>query len=586
MRSITVDPRRLLAVALTTLLVASLSHLEPAQASDEPFGVLASGRNTTSQWQAYTIRSAGGHYRLEWSMDVEQDPLQIGAFFYTGDDEFRAGFTWTGFTYQESSHYELNVVPGSPIAGEPTIDADGYHQTAMIGGPFLGSAEEPKVTKILIWASGDLSGGSDWQLRTTPQAHLVTDDAGEVEMTSGTDAFVHLSQDFEGAAKAGVQRRVPPTPFGSGIGARAAAITSKTVEVEHALVGGFWTLGEGSPFSAQGYAMQVSGSNGYEQNCKVTPCSWYPLEPSSAIGPGTYRFDLSGGGAGIGTFGDAMLWGVDARLPTGGGASDPTPRVEAPLVMKETGNVNVFGQARFPGLPITTATDPHDDGAGSEAADVLGAELSGASVTYTREQQDLSLRFDLAPHESNALGTIPGILYAMEFKVGGTHYEVRVMKAAATSTSPSIGSTEYMALFRCAPDCTEQTRLSGAFSWPGRVAVYVQVPLSAISADEGSQLTDLRSYTAIGEASPGAVVPIDEVTLPSVSIPEARVELGIAPASTSESGVVFDVIAELSGGDYTASLPTRTLSTGDYRVWTRACMGVVCGPAKSVDLTV
>ena len=587
MRSIAVDARRLVAVLMTSLVVAAVMPLAPAHAAPAPLEFLAGGRDTSSQWAAYKIQSNGAQYRLDWTLQVREGPLQIGAYFYNGDDVFTGGFNWTAFTYQDSSYYEVNAVPGQPIVGEPTIDADGYRQTVSIGGWLLGSPEAAKFTKVLIWASGDLTRGSEWQLTAAPDARLATDKAGEVAMTSGTNAFVRLSGEFDGTAKAGVQRRVPPTPVGKGAGARAAALTSETVKVEHSLVGGFKPLGQGSPYSAQGYALQVSGPDGYQQNCQTSQCVWFPLKAPAALRPGTYRFDLTGGGAGIGTFGDAMLWGVDAYLPAGGDP-DPTPTVRTSLVEKVPGGVTLSGEASFPSSPLIVATDPEDDGAGpAGSADVVGAELSGAGFTYNPEKENLLVRWDLSEHVAAvAVGTPPSILYAKEFRVGGTRYEVRVLKGAATSSAPTpddVGT--YMALFRCAAECVEQTRLTGWFSWPMRSMVLVEVPLAAISAAEGSSLTGLRSFTAIGEASPGAVVPIDEMSLPSMSIPESRVEVGLAPAAVPEDDVVFDRRASLSKGTYAGSVSTDGLAPGSYRVWTRACLGLVCGGAASTDVT-
>jgi hypothetical protein len=585
MRPIAFDARRVVAGVMAALLLVGLIQLSPAQAAEPPMDVLASGRDTTSRWTAYKIRSDGGQYRLNWKYSAHQGPLQMGAYVYNGDDAFTAGFTWTAFTYQDSSYHEVNVVPGRPIVGEPTIDADGYTQTLGIGGFLFGAPGAPKFTKILIWASGDLKRGSEWELKATRDAHVATDGTGEVAITTGTEAFVHLSGDFEGAAKAGIQRRLPSTPVGNGGGVRTGALTSKTVEVKHALVGGFAPLGVGSPYSAQGYALQVSGPNQFEQTCQTKPCVWYPLKAPEALPAGTYRFDLTGGGAGIGTFGDAMLWGVDAHLPAGGDPG-PTPTIQTASVSKLPGGVSVSGGASFPSTAITTAGDPEDDGAGPiGAADVLGAELSGGGLTYNPDRQNLSIRWDLSTHDAGAVGTLPGVQYASEFLVGDTRYQVRAMRAAATSSAPSPNDAQvYMALFRCAQECTEQRRLTGSFSWPVRNVVLVEVPLSAISAGEGSQLTGLRNSAAVGEASPGAVMAIDEVRLPSAVIPESRVELGIAPASVAEGDVTFDARASLSGGAFSGTVSTDGLAAGDYRMWARACLGVVCGSATPLEV--
>ena len=577
--------RRMFAIVITSVVVTGLIPLQPAQAAAAPPKVLAGGRDTSSQWRAYSIRSNGGDYQFDWTMDVKKKPVQIGAYIYNGDDLFQAGFNWTAFTYQDSSHYEVNVIPGQPIIGEPTIDADGYRQKVSVGGRLYGTEDEPKITKVLVWSSGDLSGGVDWKLSTGPDAAIATEN-GQVAATSGKDAFVHLSEDFKGVAKGGVQRRVPPTPVGSGVGARGAAAMSLTYQVKHAFVGSFSMLGAGSPYAAQAYGLKVSGPDGYEKTCAVDQCTWYNAKPTLTPRPGSYRFDLTGAGVGIGTFGDVLLWGVDAYLPPG---RDPDPApfvVGTPSVDQGVQGVNVSGRAHFPVLPITSAKDSADDGTSGPvpAATILAAELTGAGISYDPQEQNLLVRSDLPMHDAYVAGTPPGLMYGTEFVVGGTRYEVRVMKNAATSAPSASSIEQYMALFRCAPDCVEQRRLSGTWGW-FRDMVLAEVPLSAIAAVEGSALTGIRSFTAIGEAQPGAIQQIDEVALPSAVIPQTRVEVGIAPASTPASEVTFDLQAELSKGLFTRSIPTQGMSQGNYRVWIRPCLGSICAVPEFADLT-
>ena len=103
--------------------------------------------------------------------------------------------------------------------------------------------------------------------------------------------------------------------------------------------------------------------------------------------------------------------------------------------------------------------------------------------------------------------------------------------------------------------------------------------LSALGANGGTELTGLRAFTAAGEATPGALHPLDEVSLSSAAIPASRVGPGIAPTSTPEEQVAFTVEADLLAGDFSGTIPTDGLSPGSYRVWARACLGDVCGPA-------
>ncbi len=263
--------------------------------------------------------------------------------------------------------------------------------------------------------------------------------------------------------------------------------------------------------------------------------------------------------------------------------------VGTPSALKVSGGVGVSGRATFSGATLAGATDPDLDGTG---AGPLGAELTGAALIYRPAQEDLLLRLDLSSLASDVVppglayygvpagAGLPGILYGAELRVGETRYEVRALRAAATADWPGA---KHVALYRCAPDCTEHAPLTGSFGTTGE-HVLVSVPLSALGAVEGTELTGLRAFTAAGEATPGALLVVDEVALSSSVIPASRVELGIAPASTPEDQVAFAVQADLLAGDFSGSIPTDGLSPGGYRAWARACLGDTCGPASFKEL--
>ena len=234
----------------------------------------------------------------------------------------------------------------------------------------------------------------------------------------------------------------------------------------------------------------------------------------------------------------------------------------------------VSGRAAFSGTSVAEATDPPDDGTGPAAVAALGAELTGAALVYRPEQEDLLLRLDLASLPPGA-GGLPGILYGADLLVSDTRYEVRAVRAAATANPPR---SLYAALYRCDPDCAEQAILTGSFGTTG-LRVLVALPLEAIGAAEGTALTGLRAFTALGEASPGALHQLDEAVLESSTVPTSRVELGVAATSTPASAVAFSRNASLDAGRFSGTIPTAGLSPGSYRAWARACLGDTCGPA-------
>lgn len=235
-------------------------------------------------------------------------------------------------------------------------------------------------------------------------------------------------------------------------------------------------------------------------------------------------------------------------------------------------HVSVSGWATYSGH-VTSIIDPTGDGL--PGAEVAGAELSGASLTYRLEAEDLLVRW-LLTSLPKTVGGSPAVLYGLEFDLGDVSYEVRALRAAATSIPPEAS---HFALYRCESICTEEASLSGSIGTTGD-EVRVSLPLEALGSDHGSRLTAPHAYVALGEATPAAGAALDEVTLPDVFLHSPEVDLGISPAGTAESDVAFDATAEFTDGDFTGSLDVSSLASGDYDVWARACLGEACGAAS------
>lgn len=247
--------------------------------------------------------------------------------------------------------------------------------------------------------------------------------------------------------------------------------------------------------------------------------------------------------------------------------------------------ITVSGRATFAGAAVASASDPPDDG--TEGAAEVGAELTGAELTYRPEQEDLFLRLRLSsvPRSPVPCATVtcvptrvgvPPVLYGLRFQLGATTYEVRALRVGGTAAPPA---TPYFALFRCAPTCTETARLNGGIGTTAPEMV-TSVPLAALGAQEGAALTGIRAFTAVGEAAPGAAVTLDQADLADAAIPGRSVALGIAPAGSPESEVDFDTQAGLTDGSFAGTLPASP--PGDYDVWARACLGTTCGSAKTL----
>jgi len=260
--------------------------------------------------------------------------------------------------------------------------------------------------------------------------------------------------------------------------------------------------------------------------------------------------------------------------------------------LREGDMISVSGWATFSGREVTAATDPSDDGAsvGPLTARDMGAELTGSSLTYRPEDEDLLVRLGLAelPVSSsracllaqcvfaNVGGGVPAVIYGLRFELGEARYEVRALRTGVTASAPAA---PYMALFRCDPDCTEQARLAGGIGTTG-AEVRVSIPLTSLGASGGGELRSIAAFTAVGEAGLGAVHPLDQVELPQAILPVALVSLGIAPAGTPQGEVVFSTDAAMEAGAFSGTVEASSLPAGEYEIWARACLGEACGTAS------
>ncbi len=247
-------------------------------------------------------------------------------------------------------------------------------------------------------------------------------------------------------------------------------------------------------------------------------------------------------------------------------------------LLKVPGGVGVFGRATISGATVVQATDPGGDGAtvGPVPARDLGAELTGAEVVYRHELEDLLVRVDLASLPPTTAG-LPGILYGLDLTAGTTRFQVRALRAAASSVP---AQSPYFSLYRCQTSCVLEAPLSGSFGTKGE-EVLISIPLARMGAGEGTSLTGLRAFTALGEAALGSAVPLDEAALPGAVVPATRVELGIAPASTPAANVVYTASADVFKGEFSGTVSTASRPPGSYRVWARTCLGAICGGAVS-----
>lgn len=244
--------------------------------------------------------------------------------------------------------------------------------------------------------------------------------------------------------------------------------------------------------------------------------------------------------------------------------------------VSEGQGVRVSGSAGFAGASFVSASDPPGDIHGPVGASA-GADLTGVTLTYRPEQEDVLVRLalDQLPGRSlNALGNVgglPAILYTLRFEVGGSAYELRALplaKDATTAFEPRIQ------LFRCTTVCAAVSQLPGGIGTTGE-EVRAAVPLASVGLSEGAAISSVEASTGLADPSGSQVQELDQMAVPDSVLPMRRVEVGVAPAGTPGEAVVFDRAASVAGGDFTGMRP-GAIPPGD-RVWVRACLGSLCG---------
>lgn len=141
----------------------------------------------------------------------------------------------------------------------------------------------------------------------------------------------------------------------------------------------------------------------------------------------------------------------------------------------------------------------------------------------------------------------------------------------------------YFALYECEPACTEVARLGGGIGTT-TTEIQVSLPLALLDLEEDPTLSSIIASTALGEASPGAIVGLDEVELPDASIPDPTIEVGIRPRAGSPVGIADPFFLELDDGAFSGGFDVSAFPPGAYRVWARLCLGANCGSHRSGDV--
>lgn len=250
---------------------------------------------------------------------------------------------------------------------------------------------------------------------------------------------------------------------------------------------------------------------------------------------------------------------------------DTGPRIglQSLSAQRAGGGVDVSGDVELGAVVATSHADSTTD-SGTAA---LGADLSGASISYRPETDDLLVdwRTTSMPSAPDAVwtqpgaGGMPGEVYSMAFTYGGSAWRVSATRVASDGSG---GTSAKFTLSKCSPTCTTVASLSGGFGTAGN-DVRASVPLSTLTGGP-SALTKVSAGVGL---QVGISQSADSVDLSDSAVLVSSVDVGAGPAGGRAEDVTFRP-ATLDRGRFSANgIPA---ASGDGRLWIRTCVAGTC----------
>ena len=176
-----------------------------------------------------------------------------------------------------------------------------------------------------------------------------------------------------------------------------------------------------------------------------------------------------------------------------------------------SGRLSVAGRPGFARTGVVSVAAAPGSGT---ATPVVGAALSDATIAYRANSQDLFVRQTL--QSMPAAGPVPvsgsGVLYGLRVTVGDLSYEVRVQRVLGPDYDVAGGAS--FGLFRetSSGSWTKVATLRGGYGTTGQEMVFA-LPLAALGAQSGAQLSGLTAFTALGSYATGPVTTLDRIDL-------------------------------------------------------------------------
>ncbi|MGH2755654.1 MAG: TolB family protein [Actinomycetota bacterium] len=175
-------------------------------------------------------------------------------------------------------------------------------------------------------------------------------------------------------------------------------------------------------------------------------------------------------------------------------------------------SLSVDGVPAFARTGTVWIEDAVPDGLAPKLGQV--GELLGARISYRPLLNDIYVVLELEsmPRTPALAAVTAGAVYGMSFTLDGKAYEIR---SASTGLGPNGKTTAAFGLFSC-PDgavlCTKVADLRGGFGTTGEGIVF-SVPLDNLGVKDGSVISGVTAWTALGTFHGGATKSVDKATL-------------------------------------------------------------------------
>lgn len=284
-------------IGLVVLLAAFAPLVIRTAARADTLPVVASGGGPGHGWAAIEWTNAPGAQGVLTILNSNvSGPGFASLYLYDANDRALTGGN-VGITGNMGDvHLQANLPP-APAAEKTVVTSRSIPYGGEVNLTFDSASLAPGTYKAVFVGGGDGTGWT-WALKGNSAV------SAPVATTGGSDVFAYSSKDFWGTASTQAYAGWGAV---ASMGAALNVATQRSVTAAHTLVG----IGFFAPGTVTRTDMTMHGPTG-TQSCT---CSFSGFQGPGVVGPGTWTFTYTGGGAGFSNWSDMVLGAADAWLP-------------------------------------------------------------------------------------------------------------------------------------------------------------------------------------------------------------------------------------------------------------------------------